>query len=61
VSVKVAKWNRPNDTIGLAGILSGASPDQIEFLKAGGTGILNGHGNLTYSPEKVLEAYYDSE
>ena len=59
VSVKGAKWNRPDDTVGLAGILSGASSDQIEFLKAGGTGILNGDGNLTYSPEKVLETYYD--
>ena len=38
---------------------SGACADQIAFLKAGGTGILNGDGNLTYSPEKVLEAYYD--
>ncbi|MGO9115964.1 MAG: carbohydrate porin [Thermoguttaceae bacterium] len=59
VSVKGAKWNRPDDTFGLLGVLSGASPDQIEFLKAGGTGILNGDGNLTYSPEKVLETYYD--
>jgi high affinity Mn2+ porin len=58
-SIKGAKWNRPDDTVGLVGALSGASPDQIAFLKAGGTGILNGDGNLTYSPEKVLEAYYD--
>ena len=48
VSVKGAAWNRPDDTFGLAGILSGASPDQQEFLKAGGTGILNGDGNLSY-------------
>ena len=59
VSVKGAGWNRPDDTLALAGILSGASADQIEFLKAGGTGILNGDGNLSYSPEKVLETYYD--
>jgi high affinity Mn2+ porin len=59
MSVKGAKWNRPDDTVGLAGILSGASPDQIAFLKAGGTGILNGDGNLSYDCEKVLEAYYD--
>jgi high affinity Mn2+ porin len=58
-SIKGAKWNRPGDTVGLVGVLSGASPDQIAFLKAGGTGILNGDGNLTYSPEEVLEAYYD--
>jgi len=59
VSVKGAKWNRPDDTFGLLGVLSGASADQIEFLKVGGTGILNGDGNLTYSTEKVLETYYD--
>ena len=58
-SIKGAKWNRPGDTVGLLGVLSGASSEQIAFLKAGGTGILNGDGNLTYSPEKVLETYYD--
>jgi high affinity Mn2+ porin len=59
VAVKGAAWRRPNDTVGMVGILSGASRDQREFLEAGGTGILNGDGNLTYSPEKVLESYYD--
>ena len=59
VSVKGAAWHRPDDTFGLAGVLSGASHEQIEFLKAGGTGILNGDGNLTYGCEKVLETYYD--
>ncbi|MGD0899402.1 MAG: carbohydrate porin [Thermoguttaceae bacterium] len=58
VSVKGAAWHRPDDTFGLAGILAGASRDQIEFLKAGGMGILNGDGNLTYACEKVLETYY---
>jgi high affinity Mn2+ porin len=28
-------------------------------LKAGGTGILNGDGNLSYTPEMSLETYYD--
>ena len=57
--VKGAAWKRPDDIVGLAGVLSGASREQIEFLKAGGTGILNGDGNLTYACEKVLETYYD--
>ena len=34
-----------------------ARPDR--FLEAGGTGISNGDGNLTYACEKVLETYYD--
>lgn len=58
-SVKGGGWGRPGDTFGLAGVLSGASREQIEFLKAGGTGILNGDGNLNYDCEKVLETYYD--
>jgi high affinity Mn2+ porin len=58
-AIKGAAWKRPDDVVGLAGILSGASREQIEFLKAGGTGILNGDGNLTYASEKVFETYYD--
>jgi high affinity Mn2+ porin len=59
VSVKGAAWSRPDDTFGFAYVLSGASREQIAFLKAGGTGILNGDGNLTYGWEQVLETYYD--
>jgi high affinity Mn2+ porin len=57
--VKGAKWHRSDDVVGLCGVVSGASAQQIQFLKAGGTGILNGDGNLTYKSEKALEAYYD--
>jgi high affinity Mn2+ porin len=59
VSVKCAAWHRPGDTFGLLGNLAGASSDQQAFLKAGGLGILNGDGNLTYACEKSLETYYD--
>jgi high affinity Mn2+ porin len=59
LSVKGAAWHRPDDIFGLLGVLDGASHEQIAFLKAGGTGILNGDGNLTYACEKVLETYYD--
>ena len=59
VSVKGAAWHRPGDTFGLLGNLVGASSDQQAFLKAGGTGILNGDGNLSYACEKSLETYYD--
>jgi high affinity Mn2+ porin len=59
ISIKGAPWHRPHDTFGLLGNLAGASSDQQAFLKAGGTGILNGDGNLTYACEKSLETYYD--
>jgi high affinity Mn2+ porin len=59
LSFKGAAWRRPGDTFGLASNLVGASSQQIAFLKAGGTGILNGDGNLSYAPEMSLETYYD--
>jgi len=59
VSVKGAAWQRPGDTFGFLGNLVGASSEQQAFLKAGGTGILNGDGNLSYDCEKSLETYYD--
>jgi high affinity Mn2+ porin len=59
VSVKGEAWRRPNDTFGLAGIVSGASRDNQKFLEAGGTDMLDGDGKLSYSPEKILETYYD--
>jgi high affinity Mn2+ porin len=59
VSVKGETWRRPDDTFGLAGIVSGASRSNQQFLNAGGLGILAGDGALTYGSEKVLETYYD--
>ncbi|MFZ0931892.1 MAG: carbohydrate porin [Syntrophobacteraceae bacterium] len=59
VSVKGESWGRPDDTIGLAGVVSGASSDNQKFLEAGGLDILDGDGALSYSPEKVVETYYD--
>jgi len=59
VSVKGGSWNRPNDTYGLAVIMSGASNANQKFLEAGGTDMLTGDGKLEYDPEKVIETYYD--
>ena len=58
VSVKGDAWHRPDDTFGLAGIVSGASRENQKFLEAGGVDLTDGDGALTYGPEKVLEAYY---
>lgn len=58
-SVKGEAWRRPGDTFGFMGNLVGASSEQQAFLKAGGTGILNGDGNLSYAPEISFETYYD--
>ena len=61
VSVNGETWRRPDDTFGLAGIVSGASRNNQEFLEAGGLDMLDGDGALTYGPEKVLETYYDAK
>ncbi len=58
LSVKGAAWSRPDDTYGLCGNVVGASRQQIAFLQAGGTGLLNGDGNLNYAPEMSFETYY---
>jgi high affinity Mn2+ porin len=58
-SVKGDAWNRSDDFFGLAGVIDGASRQNQEFLQAGGLGILDGDGALTYGTEKVVETYYD--
>jgi high affinity Mn2+ porin len=59
VSVKGRAWRRPDDTFGLAGVVSGASRDNQKFLQAGGLDMLDGDGALNYGCEKILETYYD--
>jgi high affinity Mn2+ porin len=59
LSFKGESWHRPGDTFAVAGVISGISKAEQEFFEAGGTGILAGDGNLSYSPEKILETYYD--
>ena len=59
VSIKGQPWSRPNDTVGVAGVLNGISRVHQQFLEAGGTGILAGDGALNYGWEKGLETYYD--
>jgi high affinity Mn2+ porin len=59
LSFKGAAWRRAGDTFGFMGNVVGASSAQQAFLKAGGTGILNGDGNLSYTPELSFETYYD--
>jgi high affinity Mn2+ porin len=59
VSINGESWHRPNDTYGLAGIISGASGSNQRFLEAGGEDMLDGDGALHYGWEKVIETYYD--
>lgn len=59
MSVKGEAWSRSDDTVGLAGIVSGASTANRRFLAADGTDMLDGDGALNYGLEKVVETYYD--
>jgi high affinity Mn2+ porin len=60
VSISGKQWNRPNDTLGFAGIVNGLDPAHAAYFAAGGLGILVGDGSLPkYSAEKIIEAYYN--
>jgi len=56
--LKGTSWGRPDDKIGLAGVVEGLSSEARAYFAAGGMGILIGDGKLNYRAEKVLEAYY---
>ena len=59
VSINGRSWGRPDDTIGIAGVVNGISSTHAAFLDAGGLGILVGDGRLpNYASEKIFEAYY---
>ena len=52
-------WGRPDDTVGLAGVINGISGVHQAYLNAGGLGILVGDGMLPHpAPEQIIEAYY---
>ena len=59
VSINGESWRRPDDTFGLAGVLSGISHENQKYLAAGGTDLLDGDGALNYGWEKIAETYYD--
>ena len=58
LSIKGAKWGRPDDVIGIGGALNALSRDHRDFLAAGGLGVLVGDGALNYRRERILETYY---
>jgi high affinity Mn2+ porin len=59
MSLKGGDWGRPDDVVGLAGVLSGFSPIHRRYFGDGGTGILAGDGAIDYELEQLIETYYD--
>ena len=57
-SLKGTKWNRANDTVGLAAVINGLSQDHRDYLANGGYGFMLGDGTLNYAPEEIAELYY---
>jgi high affinity Mn2+ porin len=54
------QWGRPDDTVGLAGVVNGISKIHEEFINDGGLGILIGDGILPHpGPEGIVETYYN--
>ena len=59
LSLQGTRWNRPGDTVGLAGMMNGISGERERYLDAGGLGILVGDGKLPHpGNEKIIETYY---
>src|SRR5258708_23126000 len=59
VSAKGLRWGRPQDTVGLAGVVNGLSKNHRNFYAAGNTGFIVGAGRLNYATEQIVETYYD--
>jgi high affinity Mn2+ porin len=58
ISLKGSTWGRPDDVIGIAGVVNALSRRKADFLAAGGRGVLMGDGKLNYATENIIEAYY---
>ncbi|HLX64500.1 MAG TPA: carbohydrate porin [Planctomycetota bacterium] len=58
LSLNGNRWKRPDDSIGLAGVINGISNAHQDFLRAGGHGFIIGDGRLNYSTEKIIDAFY---
>jgi high affinity Mn2+ porin len=59
LSLAGGRWGRPDDTVGLAGVINEISAIGSHYLAAGGLGGIIGDGALFKSgPEEILETYY---
>ena len=59
LSLSGKQWNRPGDTLGIAGVINGISNVHEAFLNAGGLGLVIGDGELPHpGAEQIIETYY---
>jgi high affinity Mn2+ porin len=60
LSLKGSRWNRADDTVGLAASINEISSARRRFLDSGGLGVLVGDGQLPNAgPEQIVETYYE--
>jgi high affinity Mn2+ porin len=59
--LKGAAWGRPDDRLGVAGVVNSISGAARAYFAAGGMGILIGDGRLRYGSENIVEAYYSMQ
>ena len=57
-SIKGERWNRHDDTWGIAAVVNRLSGAAQQYFEDGGLGILIGDGKLNYAPERILEIDY---
>ncbi len=57
---KGISWHRPDDAIGIAGVMNGLSRAHEQYLAAGGYDFNIGDGKLNYAPESIIEIYYNA-
>ena len=60
LSLKGARWGRPDDTVGLAGVVNLLSDRHRAYYAAGNIGFIVGDGRLNYATEDIIETYYDA-
>src|SRR5574343_1418785 len=58
LQLKGGRWNRPDDTIGIAWMRNTISSEHRDYLAQGGISFFIGDGKLGYSPEHIFETYY---
>jgi high affinity Mn2+ porin len=59
LSLAGTRWGRPDDTVGVAGVVDQIDNSEKRYLEQGGLGILVGDGRLTNAgPEQIIETYY---
>ena len=59
LSLAGTRWGRPDDTVGMAGVINRISHQGKLYLAAGGLGGIIGDGQLAKAgPEQILEMYY---